>query len=636
MGIMGIYCRTSVETDGTSIDQQKKEGISFCKKNKFEFQVYEDEGKSGFKIDTENPFKNLKELKKLIDDIENKIVDKVWVFEHSRLTRNEVVSFLLVKIFNKNNITVYERDKQFDFNDPQTKMFTGILTQISQYERHLIVNRITRGIHDSINRGIRGYSFLYGYKKEGKDENGKQKWTPIKSEIENVRYSYQKFLEGKSINSIVEDIYKNKFSEKQRGSLVKKWTRILRHFENTGHIFNTEGLEIYNKFKNCEIDSIRELDNKKYYVKSVSFPIQMVSVKDWITVVEKLQVHKTIYKDKMRRTRTEMLTGIISCPYCEMRYYLCNDKGFVYYKHQPRKLCGQLPKSVRVEILDPMFEVFFFYFYLVYDDTKILIEENQRLLKINQLEIKEKIKTVETENRKFEKQINNFQLICEETTDKELLKLTLKKETEINFKMDRNIDNINKLKSELDDVNKKYNQDEMELTYYDVKELVVNFFENWSVEEKRSSLIKIIKNCQMFGQYIVIDTGKLLFIFNVKEKYELPTSVYNKFKRDKRFKDNFLNSSKVVDDEGTLTDKVFEFIGAGSEKELLKKYNQKQIDSFISNIVNYFLVRHLGDISISEINLDRSIRNTVKRKLDKLGIKYDLSTVDKIISFTEL
>jgi hypothetical protein len=32
MGITGIYVRTSIETDGTSIDQQKKEGIKFCKR----------------------------------------------------------------------------------------------------------------------------------------------------------------------------------------------------------------------------------------------------------------------------------------------------------------------------------------------------------------------------------------------------------------------------------------------------------------------------------------------------------------------------------------------------------------------------------------------------------------------------
>jgi DNA invertase Pin-like site-specific DNA recombinase len=59
MGIMGIYVRTSIEKEDTSIDQQKNAGIQFCKKNKFEYQIYEDIGKSGFKIDDDNdPFAN--------------------------------------------------------------------------------------------------------------------------------------------------------------------------------------------------------------------------------------------------------------------------------------------------------------------------------------------------------------------------------------------------------------------------------------------------------------------------------------------------------------------------------------------------------------------------------------------------
>ena len=70
MGKLGIYVRTSVDKENTSIEQQKNEGIKFCKKKKFEYQIYEDVGKSGFDIDENNPFKNLSGLKNLIDDIE--------------------------------------------------------------------------------------------------------------------------------------------------------------------------------------------------------------------------------------------------------------------------------------------------------------------------------------------------------------------------------------------------------------------------------------------------------------------------------------------------------------------------------------------------------------------------------------
>jgi len=128
-------------------------------------------------------------------------------------------------------------------------------------------------------------------------------------------------LQGTSVKQIVWDIYKE-IPDNYSGTLIHKWVRILRHFENTGFALNTDGLELYNKFKKCQIDSIRKLEDKKYYVKSENFPIRIVSIEDWITVVEKLQGYKKIYKDRMRRTDTEMLTGIISCPYCELRYVL--------------------------------------------------------------------------------------------------------------------------------------------------------------------------------------------------------------------------------------------------------------------------------------------------------------------------
>jgi DNA invertase Pin-like site-specific DNA recombinase len=64
----------------------------------------------------------------------------------------------LFRIFEKHKIIVYEKDKQFDLNDPQTQMIRGDLDSISQYERHLIVVRTTHRLHDLINRGIRSYS----------------------------------------------------------------------------------------------------------------------------------------------------------------------------------------------------------------------------------------------------------------------------------------------------------------------------------------------------------------------------------------------------------------------------------------------------------------------------------------------
>jgi DNA invertase Pin-like site-specific DNA recombinase len=660
MGIMGIYVRTSIEKEDTSIDQQKQIGIQFCKKNKFEYQIYEDVGKSGYKIDDDNnPFENRPGFKKLLQDIEDKIIDKVWVFEHSRLSRHEVSNRSIQRIFSKHNVILYENEKQFDLNNPQNIFFNSLLTSVSQYERSLIIDRTTRGVRDTINRGIRGYNELYGYKKGGKKEDGYMRWIPVESEIENIKYSYQKFLKGVSLKSIIEDIYKNKkvLTEKNRTTIKNKWARILSHFEYTGYSLNTDGLEILNKYKRFETDSIEELKDKKYYVKSKPFPVKIVSIQDWITVMGKLYDNKKVYKDKIRNVDTQMVTGIVVCPYCDLKwYFLIKNQNQSYYQHYSKSSCHQKPKSMKIEILDNIFSVFYFYFYLVFDDTKNLIEENQKIIKINVLEIREKINTVETENRKIDKQLENIQSICEETTDREFLKLTLMKENNLNVKKEKNIDTINKLKMELEELNTKYDEDELELTYYNVEKNIIDFFEKMSVSEKRTSLIRIIKNCQLFQNYLVIDTGNLLFIFNIQDKCFLPDDIYDKFKKDKKFKDNFLDSSLVINKDGKLSKNVFKYLDTLPEEktnkfieileniskpEKIKKLIDKDNLFLLSTIVNYFDTRVMGDIFINEIYLKRKtskidIKTSTKKRLSNFGIDYDISDIDKIITFTKI
>jgi len=612
MGILGIYARTSIETEGTSIDQQKNLGVNFAKTNGLEYQLYEDSGKSGFKIeDDENPFKHRKGLTKLIGDIEGKTVDKVWVYEHSRLSRNQHSSYVLFRIFEKNSVTVYENGKQFDMNNPQNKMIQGILTQIAEYERQLIVSRTTRGLHDSYNRRGRSFNFVYGYKKGGVNESGYMKWIPVKSELENVKHAFKSLLGGKPIKAITADIFKG--TDKEMVARYKKLIRIFRQYAYTGYSLNTDGLEILNRFKNCEIENLSALLNKEYWLKSVPLPAEAVSIENWIKAVEKLQIAVAAYRDKLRKTDTEILTGIMGCPVCDMKYYLHNGGKYKYYRHFSNKNCKQSPKSFNVEKLNNLFDVFFFYFYLVYDDTKTLIEESQRLIKISRTELNEKIKNLETCNRKIEKQTERFQSVYEETGDAELLKLTLVKEKELNFKREANTDSITKLKRELEELNRKFDRDKTELTYHDVKAKVIDYFETMGVEDKRGALIKIIKKCQVFGKRILIDAGKVLFVFDTENEYRITDDIWERFKNDDTFRDNFLESPKLAE---ALKDE-------GGFLELTGSPNKRMLD-------NYFSARRLGDIRALEIpNI------LMKDRLASLGIDYDLTGKEKTVWFAK-
>ena len=546
MGICGIYARTSIETEGTSIEQQIELGIKFCKANDFEFQVYQDVGKSGYKIEDENdPFKNRAGLQKLIEDVEKKTTDKIWVFEHSRLSRNQYAWFVLRRIFERNKVEIYENGKLFQLDDPQSQMIQGILTQVSQYERHLIVRRTTRGIHDRINTGRRSYVSVYGYRQIGKADKF-MVWEPVQSEIENIKYAFESFLGGESINGIVKKLHSD-MSEIKLKAMHKNYRNILFRFDYTGFSLTTEGSELCNKYKNLEIDSLsflNELENgkPKYYVPSINYTVKIVSVENWAICVEKLLDNKKVAKNK-RAAKSDIFSGIIRCPYCGLYYYSHNDhrNTYEYYTHIPAKKCLQRPKSARREKINGLVDVFYFYYYLVYEDTNEFLKESRTIANLNIAKVKDRLSSIQGENRKLEKQIGNLQSVYEDSTDKDLWKLTLTKEAELKTKLGGNNESILKLKSELVQLEAEFKKNLKLLTYEGVKNLIIDYFEKLGIEEKRKALLKIIKECVLFKNYLLINTGKMLFIFDIRENYELQKEMYEAFKNDAYFKSQFIN-----------------------------------------------------------------------------------------------
>jgi len=645
MGLCGIYVRTSIETDGTSIEQQKELGIKFCDSQDFQYQAYEDIGKSGYKIDDENdPFKNRQGLTKLIADIEKGAVDKIWVYEHSRLSRNQYAWFVLRRIFERNKVEIYENGKLFKTDDPQSQMIQGILAQISQYERHLITSRTTRGLRATINTGLRTYNKIYGYRNMGKQANGYVGWEPVQSEIENIRYSFQKYLAGNSVDSIIRDL-NNDLPEDKRVLFHKNYINVLKRFDYTGFSLTTEGSELYHKYKNFELenlDFLKEQENgkPKYYLPSVNYPAQIVSLEDWVAVAKRLRDNKLIYRNMKRRTNTEVFTGLINCPYCNLNYFFHNDNsknyGYRYYTHTPSKKCLQRPKSVRRDKINSLAEVFYFYYFLVFDDTKKLLEENQTITSLNLAKIKDKISAAQSENRGIEKQVKRFQAIYEQTGDMELLKLTLAKENELKLKLEATNQVIAKLKSELARLKNEYDRDKMELTYYSVKEKVIDFIERLSVENKRAELIKIIRGCQLFASYLLIGAGKLLFVFNVKNDYKLPEEAYEAFKNDTDFKRNFLNSGTPGNEKHQSDIRE----PSDMPKDLLERLQRNEVRmrelDAENKLLDWHIVRFMGELKIREYPLDKpENRTAMERTLEKAGIDYSLKDISKVVSFTD-
>jgi hypothetical protein len=376
-----------------------------------------------------------------------------------------------------------------------------------------------------------------------------------------------------------------------------------------------------------------ELADPKYYTESVNYPEKMVSLDAWITAVEKLQNYKKVYKDRMRRTDTEIATGILSCPYCGLRYYVCKDKVYAYYKHSPNGKCRQTPKSFNVKKLNGLFEVFYFCYHLMYDDTKALIQEDQKKIKIQLTEIKDKIKSVEKGNRIIDKQLENIQVILLKTLSEKTLELALTEKGELKIRREANSVAMIQYKNELAELTENFKKDELELAYYDVNQKVIDFFEKLSTDGKREALIKVINKAQVYGKYTAINSGNNLFVFCTKTEYKLPPDTYNEFKNNEYFKENFMNS--LLDESGELQGELKKLVKT-SAKEAANKYSERQLLEIEGKLLAHHLARRIGEIKIREYYPAKPDNmKSIKGKFKKLGIGYDLNNINKVISFTE-
>ena len=548
-GICAIYCRTS-GGDDDSIERQERLGKEFCEKNGFEPAVYEDFNKTGTKPDVLRPFKNRPQMEKLVNDIRSGTIDKIWILDFTRMVRHES-NMLWVDLFVDFNITFFDDGKTVDLSDDDVRMMYGFKGTLNKREAAGIKKRINRGRTDALNKGIRGVPALRGYKKSGHKitslTNGKEKaytnWVPVESELDKIKSIFENFLNGASMASIANTLSEG-LSVKQRRNLVSRHRSIMEKHLYTGFDLNEQGREIRKKFRSHKINSLQELLDTKYWVKSQTFPVELISIEDWVRASEKLRINSNEYTEKERRKvdTIYLATGLISCPYCNDKFHWKNNNNSIVYNHRSNRDCSQSPKSIKIKRLNDLFNFFYFYYYSLYDDTKKLIADSQQAIKDNQQDLKEKLKGLEKDNKSLDKQINNFSLAYEKTNNPDTLLTLIEEKNKLSARKEKSDIAINELQRELEALNNKFHQNSLELTYYDLKEKIVNFFEVFSEAEKRNALVKIINRCQLFKNWLLIDTGSLLFIFDINESYELKKETYEKFKNSDSFKDNFFDS----------------------------------------------------------------------------------------------
>ena len=436
-----------MQVEGYSIDAQKELLVNFAKSKEFDsYEFYVDGGFSGKDL-------NRPSIQNLINDVKNKKIDCVIVYKLDRISRSQRDTlFLIEEVFNKYNVGFISIRENFDTTSPFGKAMIGILSVFAQLERETILERTRLGLKKRAEAGLwRGggnIPFPYDYDKE------KGILVPNHEKVTVLNKMISLYLGGKSFNKIATIVGMDE-------SLVEK--RILS-ITNTGKV----------PYKGEIFDGCHE------------------SVVSEETYQEIIRMNKM--RSKTRTARHYLLSGKIYCGQCGAKYrYQKWGQRIICYcysqqKSKPKFIKDPNCKNKRIdsfEIEDAVLEQIFM---MSLDEKRL--EDTFSLASVNEID--------ELQDRfsKITKQIENLLICISEGIDIIEIKDKLK-----TLQIERE-----KIQKELSEA--KTSNEKIETT----KNMVLNLRTFWNMmtfEEQRLVIECIIDK-------IVIDNNNLKIYYKIK------------------------------------------------------------------------------------------------------------------------
>ena len=436
-----------MQVEGYSIDAQIELLVNFAKSKEFDsYEFYVDGGFSGKDL-------NRPSIQNLINDVKNKKIDCVIVYKLDRISRSQRDTlFLIEEVFNKYNVGFISIRENFDTTSPFGKAMIGILSVFAQLERETILERTRLGLKKRAEAGLwRGggnIPFPYDYDKE------KGILVPNHEKVTVLNKMISLYLGGKSFNKIATIVGMDE-------SLVEK--RILS-ITNTGKV----------PYKGEIFDGCHE------------------SVVSEETYQEIIRMNKM--RSKTRTARHYLLSGKIYCGQCGAKYrYQKWGQRIICYcysqqKSKPKFIKDPNCKNKRIdsfEIEDAVLEQIFM---MSLDEKRL--EDTFSLASVNEID--------ELQDRfsKITKQIENLLICISEGIDIIEIKDKLK-----TLQIERE-----KIQKELSEA--KTSNEKIETT----KNMVLNLRTFWNMmtfEEQRLVIECIIDK-------IVIDNNNLKIYYKIK------------------------------------------------------------------------------------------------------------------------
>lgn len=358
--MIAIYCRVSsrgqVKDDKVSLDEQERLGIAYAGDRTY--KVYRDIW-TGTDI-TREGFQNL------LNDIQHDLIDTVWIYKVNRWSRDTVDGLSSIKLMRQKGTKLVVNGVERPLDTSTTKLLIGIEMLMAELDRDDIVERLRTAQKINKDNGNRILAECYGYNSSYSPITGKRELIINEVEAKTVIEIYDLFLQGLNLNQIAQKLNQKNIPTKKQGKVIKTvrsrdkptlidtgWTsqqvkKILRRPEYAGKTWN--------------FDKTQLIDAKK--VKGFLDSEKWEKVQKSIDGILKERNHNR------RRNHYYLLSSIITCEYCGMRFSSHNGKSsYYYYTHEfgikDRKRCvEQKPKNLNAKDLERIFEILFYITFL--------------------------------------------------------------------------------------------------------------------------------------------------------------------------------------------------------------------------------------------------------------------------------
>ena len=322
--ILHIYTRVSTlsqQVEGTSLNTQLELGIKKAKELGFEYRHWDEGGKSSNHENvSDRPVFN-----SLYNAIKNDEVKHLFVFDQSRLSRNDAVASVFRHECRKKSVNIYTKDGNYSLSNPSDNLLSQVMSAVAEFDNSVRTDRSRRG---KAQRASQGYWMWggppFGYKVENK------KLVENEQESRWLKYIYEMRAKGVSVGQIKLALDANEVKPKVRSTWCVQSIRLL--IRNT-HAIGYYTVSIPDSDKRLEISCPRLIDDAL-----------------WMKANEAIDEERTRRFRKNKAVIDSFLCRELSvCAHCGRRLVLYDTqatKNTVYYCPMKQRQWAKLGKSL--------------------------------------------------------------------------------------------------------------------------------------------------------------------------------------------------------------------------------------------------------------------------------------------------